>query len=90
MGLTCGGKYIGTKASEVMDKNLFDRMDDMLRVIRNRVWNKGGCDAIAEMDRKLHTCDQCGYESESLAAELRCPMCGKGLHGRRYLDDKPE
>ncbi len=72
-----------------MDKNLYDRMDDVLRMIRNRVWQEGGCDAITEIERKLRTCEQCGYESEALAAELRCPICRKELQGRRDLDDKP-
>lgn len=56
--------------------NLIEQLDDIIRLLKNRVWQQHGPDALHDIERELRTCTHCGFESDRWAAEGHCPVCG--------------
>ncbi len=60
---------------EVCPQCLYEECDDMIRMMQNRVWQKGGMKAVEEMKLRLRTCNYCGHVAT--VANYECPICGK-------------
>lgn len=67
--------------AEICSTCLYGRMEDFGRVMKNRLFQKGGLAAVRKFELRCRTCRHCGYVAEQSMAD--CPICGKLNMGAR-------
>lgn len=72
-----------------MDKSerekLAAEVEDVIRASENRIYSKGGMEAIVKYKLDLRTCKGCGYVCDDEVRATICPICNRDI-----LDDLDE
>lgn len=67
----CGEQHWITKMNM---KKVLEQLEDMERMLMNRLWVEGGNELIDEFLEDVKTCKHCGHKCDNV---VQCPVCGK-------------